>query len=355
LIYADVDGNIGWVAAGMAPVRKGWSGLLPVPGAAGKYEWQGFLPVSALPQKFNPADHFVATANHNILPPGYKHELGYEWANPTRFLRISEVLGSATGKFTVADFESLQHDDVSLLARQLTAVLREAKGASAQLQPFVEMLTKWDCRLSKDSAAAALFELWLPNLAPAVFKPHVPAKAWPSVGSSRLLGKTIEALRAPPPRWFGENAREGRDAVLLRSLESAVNDARSRLGADASKWRWGTLHVAPFTHALSTDAARRALFDLPSVERGGDGNTVNNTSGSGFRQNHGASFREILDVSDWDRSVATSVPGQSGQPGSKHYGNLLPLWAEGKYFPLLYSQQKVEALAKERLTLEPMR
>jgi penicillin amidase len=94
---------------------------------------------------------------------------------------------------------------------------------------------------------------------------------------------------------------------------------------------------------------------LPSVERSGDGNTVLATGGREFRQSHGASFREILDVNDWDRSVATSVPGQSGQPESKHYGDLLPLWADGKYFPLLYSQQKVEAIAKERLTLEPAR
>jgi penicillin G amidase len=142
---------------------------------------------------------------------------------------------------------------------------------------------------------------------------------------------------------------------LLTSLEEAVKEARERLGDDSSKWRWGKLHVATFTHALSTDAERRALFNLPSVERGGDGNTVNSTSGPNFRQSHGASFREILDVSDWDRSVATSVPGQSGQPGSKHYGDLLPLWAKGKYFPLLYSKQKVEAMAKRRLTLEPAR
>lgn len=90
------------------------------------------------------------------------------------------------------------------------------------------------------------------------------------------------------------------------------------------------------------------------IERGGDGNTVIGTSGPNFRQTHGVSFREILDVSDWDRLVATSAPGQSGQPGSKHYGDLLPLWAEGKYFPLLYGKQ-VEAMAKERLTLEPAR
>jgi penicillin amidase len=356
LVYADVDGNIGWVAAGMAPIRKGWSGLLPVLGAEGKYEWQGFLPVSALPQSFNPPEHFIATANHNILPPGYKHELGYEWANPIRFRRIAEVLGSAKGKFNIADFEKLQHDEVSLPARELTAVLREAKGVKPELRPFVEMLTSWDCNLGRDSTAAALFEIWLPKLTPAVFKRHVPEAAWRVVAGRISLLKTIDALKNPSPQWFrGEDARGGRDAMLLTSLEEAVKEARERLGDDASKWRWGKLHVATFTHSLSTDAERRALFNLPPVERGGDGNTVNNTSGSNFRQNHGASFREILDVSDWDRSVATSVPGQSGQPGSKHYGDLLPLWAEGKYFPLLYSKQKVEAMAKQRLTLEPVR
>ncbi len=356
LVYADVDGNTGWVAAGMTPIRKGWSGLLPVPGAEGKYEWQGFLPVSELPQVYNPSKHFIATANHNILPPGYKHELGYEWANPIRFWRIAEVLNSVKGKFDVADFEKLQHDELSLPARELTAVLRQANGVKPDLRPFVEMLTNWDCRLGKDSAAAALFEIWLTKLTPAVFRRHVPPDAWRAVAGRVSLLKTIDALKNPSPRWFGgEDARAGRDAALLTSLEEAVKEARERLGDNPSSWRWGTLHVAQFTHALSTDAERRALFDLPSVERGGDGNTVNNTSGPGLRQNHGASFREILDVSDWDRSVATSVPGQSGQPGSKHYGDLLPLWAEGKYFPLLYSKQKVEAMAKERLTLLPAR
>jgi penicillin G amidase len=356
LVYADVDGNIGWVAAGMAPIRKGWSGLLPVPGAEGKYEWQGFLPVSELPQSFNPSKHFIATANHNILPPGYKQELGYEWADPIRFWRISEALSSAKGKFNVYDFEKLQHDEVSLPARELTTVLREAKGAKPELRPFVEMLTGWDCNLGKDSAAAALFEIWLSKLTPAVFKRHVPEAAWRAVAGRISPLKTIDALKNPSPRWFGgEDARGGRDAALLNSLEEAVKEANERLGNDPSSWRWGKLHVAPFTHALSTNAERLALFNLPSVERSGDGNTVNSTGGPNFRQTHGASFREILDVSDWDRSVATSVPGQSGQPGSKHYGDLLPLWAEGKYIPLLYSKQKVEAMAKERLTLEPTR
>jgi len=345
LVYADVDGNIGWLAAGMTPIRKGWSGLLPVPGAEGKYEWQGFLPVSELPQSFNPSKHFIATANQNILPPGYKRELGYEWADPFHFWRISEVLNSTKDKSNVADFERLQHDEVSLPARELTAILKEVKGANAELRPYVEMITKWDCVLSKDSAAAALFEIWLPKITPEIFKQHVPKEAWALVSPRISILKTIAVLKS----------ESNRDTVMLNSLAEAVKEARERLGDDPSKWRWGKLHVAPFTHALSTDDERRALFNLPSVERGGDVYTVNNTYGQNFRQNHGASFREILDVSDWDRSMATNVPGQSGQPGSKHYGDLLPLWAGGKYFPLLYSQQKVEAMAKQRLTLEPAR
>ncbi|MBS1788941.1 MAG: penicillin acylase family protein [Acidobacteria bacterium] len=353
LVYADVDGNIGWVAAGMTPIRKGWSGLMPVPGN-GKYEWQGFLSLKDLPQSYNPAKHFIATANHNILPPGYTRELGYEWSNPLRFRRIDEVLRSNNGKFSVEDFERLQHDDTSLLARELTAMLKEAKGAPSELQPFVEMLTQWNCRLNKDSAAAALYESWLPKLAPAIFRSQVPDSAWRTIGRTVQPSKTMAALRTASPQWFGKDAVANRNALLWKTLAEAVADAKKQFGNDPAKWRWGSLHVAPFVHPLSTDAERKTFFDLPSAERGGDANTVFATGGGpGFRQSHGASFREILDVADWDRSVGTNVPGQSAQPGSKHYGDLLPLWAEGKYFPLLYSKAKVEAMAQNRLTLEP--
>jgi len=353
LVYADVDGNIGWQVAGLAPVRRGWSGLLPVPGGEGRYEWQGFLPLAELPRVYNPARHFIATANNNIMPLGYKHELGYEWASPFRVNRITEVLSSAKSKFTVGDFERLQHDEVSLPARELTRLLKEVKGVNDELRPYVEMLTNWDGALGKNSAAALLYELWSPKIGPAVFKPHVPAEVWPRIASRISLIKTLETLKNPQPRWFGTDARAGRDAVLLKSLGEAVVDAQSRFGRDAAKWRWGSVHVTPFRHALSTNEERRALFDLPSPERGGDGNTVNATGGGNFRQTSGASFREILNLADWDASVGTNVPGQSGQPQSPHYNDLLPLWAEGRYFPLLFSKKKIEEAAKERLVLEP--
>jgi len=142
---------------------------------------------------------------------------------------------------------------------------------------------------------------------------------------------------------------------MTNSLDEAVKDLTNRLGPDMKKWRWGDLHFAEFKHTLSTDDARREVFDLKSVARGGDSNTVNATAGARFIQRSGASFREILDLSDWDNSVAINVPGQSGQPGSPHYGDLLPLWAEGKYFPLLYSREKIEKNTAHRLVLEPKR
>ena len=351
LVYADVDGNIGWQVAGLTPLRKGWSGLLPVPGT-GEHEWQGFLPAAELPGAFNPARHFLATANNDILPPGYPHELGFDWGVPTRAHRIAEVLGAGRKKFTVADFERLQYEEVSPLARELVKLLGEARGASPELRPWIGRLRAWDGTVAKGSAAAALYEIWTAKLDPAVLKARVPERWLPIL--SGQLDQVTALLRDPKPEWFGPDPRAGRDAVLLHTLEEAVEEAKKKLGPDPASWRWGALHTATFRHVLGTGPAdRQALFNLPPVERGGDGYTLNVGVGAGFDVSHGASYREILDLGNWDRSVATNVPGQSGQPGSPHYADLLPLWAEGRYFPLLYSRKKIEEAATERLVLTP--
>ncbi|MBL8208653.1 MAG: penicillin acylase family protein, partial [Blastocatellia bacterium] len=355
LMYADVDGNIGWVAAGMTPIRKGWNGLLPVPGASGKYEWQGFRPLKELPHAYNPAKHYIATANHNIMPPGYKTPLGYEWATPFRFHRIDEVIANFKGKFTIPDFQKLQHDETSLPARELTNILKEVSDIPSDLRLYVDLLTNWDCVMHKDSAAAALFAMWSNKLSATVFKPHVPEKNWSQLAPRISLVKTIEALKYASPRWFGDSSRNVRDRAVIASLDQAIAEAKQRLGDDPSRWRWGTLHQALFTHALSSTDELRELFDLSAAERGGDANTPNATGGANYKQTAGASFREILDVSNWDNSVGTNVPGQSGQVGSPHYADLLPLWANGQYFPLLYSRDKIEANTKNKLILEPLK
>lgn len=354
LVYADVEGNVGWQVAGLAPLRQGWSGLLPVPGD-GRFEWQGFLPASQLPGALNPPSHFVATANHNILPPGYRHTLAFDWGEPTRFLRIAEVLGAPGKKFTAADFERLQLDELSRPAREIVAVLREVVqrgGVTGEQRPFVDLLTGWDATLGRDSAAAALYEVWIAKLATRLGA-GVPESLRPVMLRGLRPARLVALLQQPTAEWFGKDPRPGRDAALLASLGEAVTELKAKLGADPAAWRWGALHQATFVHPLATTDERKALFNLPPMELGGDGTTVDVASGEGFAVGHGASYRQVIDLADWDRSSATSTPGQSGQPGSPHYGDLLEPWAEGRYFPLLFSREAVEKAAKQKLVLEP--
>lgn len=370
LVYADVDGNIGWVAAGLAPVRRGWLGLLPVPGSDGKFEWDGFLQTRELPHVFNPPSGYIATANHNILPDGYQHALGYEFSAPHRFGRIIELL-DAGGKLSVADFERMQHDERSLAARALILALRDAvrqnEPTDEEARATVRMLFDWDQVLSKYSPAAALYRVWTERLAAAV---GALEGASPVSLEAVLDALAPEALTQPNQWWVDgtrrrtpertgprlappERARQiGRAVLAGAPLAEAWRETKRRLGPDSTKWSWGQLHRARFDHALATTPERRAVLSLTDVPRGGDGTTVNAT-GSGELQTSGASFREIIDLSDWDRSVMINVPGNSGQPLSPNYGDLLPLWADGRYHPMLFSRGAVYRHAAARLVLRP--
>lgn len=398
LVYADRDGHIGWIAAALTPVRRNWDGLLPVPGATGKYEWDGFLPTTELPQRFDPPEGYIATANHNILPPGYNHQISYEWAAPFRFQRIDEVLCAYTSKptllhekpkrFTVAASAELQHDALSIPARRLLDVLRDVSVSDPSLKPIADLLSHWHPVLSRDSAAAALYAVWQSKLGERVLKPRVPDKLWPSYSGRLPLQAALDLIERPDSA-FGPDPRAARDTLLIDTLRDAVSDLQKRLGPDPTAWQWGKLHQAHLGHMLATEKAegggqraeggkeeveRRALraegqkeqsseraaidavFNLPPVTRDGDGNTPLAAGGprSGvFDQTTGASYRHIIDLADWDRSVASSTPGQSGQPTSPHYGDLLPLWAEGKYFPLPFSRPAVEAALSQKLVLAP--
>jgi penicillin amidase len=354
MIYADVDGNIGWVAAGLMPVRKGWDGLLPVPGAAGAYEWQGFLPVKELPQTFNPAGHFIATANHNILPPGYPHEIGYEFATPYRFERIRQRL-EVKAKLDRDDCVSIQQDSTSLPGQALARLARRLSTDDAALRPYLDLMARWDGVLSPDAPTGPLYAVWQDDLLTEFYRPYVPKQLLGFVAGKGGVPGMLAALENPDRTWFGEQPAVQRDRLLLETLATAVGKVKALLGDDPGRWSWGKVHVAPFRHPLSgLGAAYAKAFDLAPVPRPGDGYTPNAVSyNARFEQVSGASYRQVFDLADWDRALATSTPGQSGQPGSPHYADLLPLWAEGTYFPLAFSRGKVEEVARERLVLKP--
>jgi len=351
IIYADVAGNIGWIAAGAAPVRRNWNGLLPVPGDSGAYEWDGFLSIDDLPQAYNPARGYIATANHNILPPGYTKALGYEWGAPHRFNRIDEVLRNAKAagrKLTTTDSERLQHDTTSMVARALCDALRSVARAPADADgaKALRMLLAWDHRVDQKSAAAALFELWAPRLATAATKALVPEADQRYAGASMPTERLLAAVArvSSDPRVA--------DLLIGPALGEAWREASRQMGSDPAAWAWGAIHKSTWEHPLASTPARREVFNLPDAPRSGDGNTPMAT-GNGSRQTAGASFREVIDLADWDRSTVINVPGQSGQPGSRFYGNLLPLWAAEQYHPLPFSREAVAKNTAARLVLTP--
>lgn len=329
VVYADTAGNIGWQAAGLTPVRQNWTGLLPVPGDSGGYEWSGFRALADLPRAFNPPSHFIATANNNILPDGYSNPPGYEWALPFRVQRIREMLSSGR-KMSVKDCEQMQQDVTSIPARRFQAIVRRwSPKPAGRPGEIVERLLQWDARLTADSAPALIYEVWMAHLPKFVFGAEMGA-----LTDLKMLLETLE--NSPNPK------------ALAQSLDASLEELDRDIGTQIADWKWGRMHQILFEHPLG-----RAKFNRGPIARPGDGNTVNATSGAGFRQTNGASYRQILDLSDWDHSVMTNVPGESGNLESPHYSDLLDEWATGGYHPMPYSRKAVEAATVERIMLVP--
>jgi penicillin amidase len=351
IVYADTAGNIGEHSAGLAPVRN-WTGLLPVPGT-GNYNWTGFVPTSELPHFFNPKDGFVATANHKMIPDHYPYNIGFEWASPYRVTRIRSVIESAKQerhKLTVLDMESLQNDVVSLPALEFQKLVRTGP---LRDDPALATFLHWDGRLTRESPDAALYEVWFKQICLALGE-HF-SKDQGGRYNDLPPDTVLRILTHPDKYLFGDNPIDASNQVLANTLLYAHQQLEKLLGADASQWSWGKLHTVHFRHALDRQPGTRALLDLGPLSRPGDEYTVDATGvdDDSWEQASGASYREILDTSDWDQSVAVNTPGQSGQPGSPHYSDLMMLWDTGHYFPLVYSRKAVEGAAIDRLVLQP--
>ena len=357
-VYADVKGNIGWIPGAKTPRRVNYDGLMPVPGD-GRYEWQGFVDNDQLPRVYRPERGFFATANQMNLPSDYpvaERKVGFEWSDPARWQRIVEVLQSKP-KMTLADAMDLQNDNTSMLARRLVKLLEPIQSDDANAKRGLALLKNWDARDDADSAAAAVFEVWISNhLGAALLKAVAPKAADLIAPEASSISPVVAYLEAPDAA-LGDDPKAARDRILSESLGRAVADVADKLGADSSMWRWGRLHVAKFDHALEVlaDEATASQLSVGPLAFGGAANVPRAATyrRADYRLTAGASFRMVLDVGNWDASRAINTPGQSGDPFSGHYRDLAPLWATGQYVPLLYTRAAVEAAAAEVIALMP--
>ncbi|MFP5447644.1 MAG: penicillin acylase family protein [Alphaproteobacteria bacterium] len=348
-VYADTDGNIGWIAAGRVPLRQGWDGLMPVPGD-GRYEWSGFMAAADLPSRYNPEQGWLATANQFNLPADYpaSRVISYEWSNPARMNRIAQVL-EADEDLTLAEAMALQIDPTNVTAATLVPLLSDIAAPEPRLAQAIALLQSWDGRTEVDSAAAALYEVWLfKHLGQATVQAAAPAAAHALIGGGDQPAISAYLTSADPAE---------RGPILASSLTAALDEVSRRLGPDPAAWAWGDLHQARFEHALApllpADAAERLAVGPAPMAGTMLSPLAASWRASDYRLVSGASFRMVLDVGAWDNSVAINTPGQSGDPASPHYRDLFPLWVKGQYAPLLYSRPAVEAATEAVLTLTP--
>ncbi|MGM9508139.1 penicillin acylase family protein [Larkinella sp. GY13] len=350
-------GAIGWQATGISPIRsssagKNWTGLVPVPGD-GRFEWGGFLPIQQLPHKTDPAEGFLTTANNNLTPANfpYRNAIGWEWSSPTRAIRIAEVLKSKP-KHSLADFKALQSDYLSMTARKLVPMLENLKTDDEPVEWARQQLLTWDFALEPGSIPAAVYVAWETQLRAAVYEMVVPEKAWkylPSIPTERFV-QWVQADSEGPLK------NTDRTELLLGCLENALADLTERLGYDRTHWWYGQTgnkHIY-LTHPLSNLMTREQASDyaIGPVPRGGYGETVNST-GNTLNQQHGASFRILVDTQDWDKTLGINSPGQSGDPASPHYRDLFSIWAKNEYFPVYFSPEKVKSVTEKQTALEP--
>lgn len=358
-IYADVEGNIGYQSPGRIPIRASGDGSMPVPGWTGEYEWVDYIPFDELPRAFNPPEGYIVTANNAVVKPDYPHFLSMDWAPGYRARRIVELI-EADPSLSLADIQAMQGDSSPVYAQDILPYLLALSDDDPQLAEALDLLRAWDGRAMRDSAGAALFEAFRLRLIDLTFGDELGEQLLSRARSTAgvaLIG--LLADEASP--WFDDVTTpqaETRDDILLQSLEEAVEELTETLGRDMARWRWGDLHTATFENqslGQSGIGLIEALFNRGPVPVDGTIATINNT-GYSPSDPYGVvivpSYRQIVDLADFTRSVSMHTTGQSGHPYHRHYGDMIDPWRNIEYHPMLWERTNVHADAEGVLVLE---
>jgi penicillin amidase len=362
VVYADVDGNIGYQATGQVPIRAAGDGSLPVSGADDAHEWTGYIPFEKLPSIYNPASGVIATANGRITPDGYRYSISAEWEAPWRVERIYHVLESGR-KFSVADMLALQNDVHSendlFAAERFVYAIDHASKPSARARQAADLMRNWDGRMLASSTAATLAARSGEELTRLLLEPRLgPAPGDREWQQETLNWKTYHwqmqtvwlqnVLLHQPKRWLPEKY-PNYDELLTAAVEAAVNGPE--VPKDLASWRWGRFNAVEIDHPVLGKIPLIRRWSAPGVkEQSGSKYTV-----KAVTRNHGPSERFTANLADLDQSTLNTVTGQGGNFLSPYYMDQWRAWYEGSTFPLPFSSQAVEGSGAHRLALEPAR
>jgi len=360
VVYADVDGNIGYQATGRVPTRAAGDGSLPVSGADDAHEWTGYIPFEKLPCIYNPPSGVIGTANGRIAPDGYSYSISAEWEAPWRTERIYHVLESGR-KFAAADMLALETDVHSendlFAAERLVYAIDHASKPSARAKQAADLMRNWDGRMLASLAAPTIAVRSAEELTRLLLEPRLgSAPEDPQQRRETLSWKTYHwemqtvwlqnVLLHQPKRWLPEKY-QNYDELLTAAVEAAVN------GPDAPKdlasWHWGSVNAVEIDHPVLGKIPLIQRWAAPGVkEQSGSKYTV-----KAVTRDHGPSERFTANLADLDQSTLNTVTGQGGNFLSPYYMDQWKAWYEGSTFTLPFTSQAVEATASHRLTLEP--
>ncbi len=342
-VYADREGHIGWQVPGNIPLRHpSFDGQRAGRGWVAEDAWQGWVPYDELPRAYDPLQGWIVTANNKPIPDDYKHDLGRAFTAPHRAIRIIDLIEQGDGR-DVAGHRSIQMDVISPQAAELVPAILGARPASLLESHAQDLVRDWDGSHDVDSGGAAVFNAWMFEAADAV----VDAAADGAL-EGRIYGMNPLFIRqlfdgTAAPLCVTRTTADC-DALAEQSLTRAVKRLKKELGGDATKWRWGDLHRIRYHHPLAFLPSLKKRLDTELPSPGGPA-TVNvgpYPMASPFIQTWHASYRQVIDLSDWSKSFWMGSLGQSGVPYREHYRDMAEPYVEGTMLPMLFGCEDVD-------------
>jgi len=369
VVFADRE-NIGFVMAGRAPMRAKGTGLMPVPGWTGEFEWTGYVPFEELPQAWNPAGGQIVTANNAIVDRDFPHHITWDWLAGHRAARITEML-NAHAKVTPGDCARIQVDVFCAPGKAFAQACKDLKPRGPLQSRALFELAAWDGNASAESVGAAVYEAMVMAVAKRAFEPVLGEELlatllgkseFPLAPAGLMTGRytsfLLEKVLARDTRiWDGLEPKPNWDDVLQGGLADAVELLRARLGEDANDWKWGNLHRLRIKHALSAIPVVGKFFDGPSAPIGGDCDTPLQTAvlptGTFGAEGWAPSWRQIVPLEDIAHAQTVLPTGQSGIPRTRHYADQFKLWQHGQLKPTFLGDEALRENTESSMRLVP--